>query len=650
MSAGNFAHPGAAHGYSFGGFDYSQAMNGQWHQMDRTLQGGFSWAYYQSSSAFPGWPGQEAAVNVNFDDFSDVSDSDSEEESVCQKLLERSKALRSKLSTDTDSLSEPSDEPAAEPSPTADKLEDSNSVAGDLCCSTRTTSVMSSGLLSESDNEIGEEVLDRAALLRWRPSAGVLKAKLYDTVERQPQAAKPLPGSPKNVDECWRRPQASPKAEPDDRLTVSASSWVARQRKKDQFECDDERVARTVKSILNKLTLEKFSSLAAQLLDCGVSKTRHVEMLIHEVFEKATSQHHFIDMYADLCVVLHEHFTAHPFDSAAGNEQRVTFKKLLLGECQASFERLVTPPEAVAEPGSEEQRRAEARYKMHMLGNIKLIGGLLSRGMLAGKVAIAIMEELLSNPTPEALESVAALLTATGSTFDKPGWQYHAALNYIFERVKVIAKQKQTKPRERCLLQDLLDLRANGWEDQRQGRKERAATLAEVAQQAAGGASTPTAVRKVRVTQKPAAGRQRKRGVLASPKAFDREAFREESRKVFRELRHSADIGEARERLAALGKPPLEEQHEEVCELLALLVQEGSVETRRRCTAAMVEMLQGQWQPDALRRGIDMFLSEIAPDLCCDVPALPQIMAELRSDLEGSLLPEVLRKLRAFKC
>lgn len=199
-------------------------------------------------------------------------------------------------------------------------------------------------------------------------------------------------------------------------------------------------------------------------------------VLIHEVFEKATTQHHFIDMYADLCVLLHEHFTAKPLDKT------LTFKRLLLDECQSSFERLLAPPANLDELSAEERTVAEVSYKTHMLGNIKLVGGLLARGMLAAKVGIAILEELLSNPTPEALESVAALLTAMGSSADRPDWPQKKALNLIFDQLAAIVKSKSCQTRERCLLKDLLDLRHNGWVDKRPKKLERAMTLAQVAE------------------------------------------------------------------------------------------------------------------------------------------------------------------------
>merc|ERR1719443_1621695 len=118
-------------------------------------------------------------------------------------------------------------------------------------------------------------------------------------------------------------------------MEVSAGSFVAQMRARRKMTQElrdgpsDEDVVRSIKGILNKLTLEKFAPLYGQLVSCGMSTIFHVEQLIREVFDKATTQHQFIDMYADLCEQLHEFFTDNPI----GND-RNAFKKILLHECQ----------------------------------------------------------------------------------------------------------------------------------------------------------------------------------------------------------------------------------------------------------------------------------------------------------------------------
>jgi len=101
--------------------------------------------------------------------------------------------------------------------------------------------------------------------------------------------------------------------------------------------------------------------------------------------------------------------------------------------------------------------------------------------MLAAKVMFAIIEELLSDPTPEALESLASLLNVVGPTFDVPEFLHQKLLTVVFDRVLCLIKEPKTKPRVRCLLKDVLDFRAAGWEDKKPKKMEAPTTLEEVA-------------------------------------------------------------------------------------------------------------------------------------------------------------------------
>lgn len=225
-----------------------------------------------------------------------------------------------------------------------------------------------------------------------------------------------------------------------------------------------------MKSILNKFTLEKFDELYKQLVDCGISTEDHCRILMMEVFEKATMQHHFIEMYTLLCVNLSEWFAAHV---KVGN-----FKRVLLDQCQDSFEKNLRPPKELAETPKagaaeedEELQEKRLKWKLKMMGNIRLVGNLLVKKMVASKVLIACAEELLANPSPSTLEPLASLLNATGKEFDVPSYKFHTQFSDIFSRVKKLAKDKHLPNRTRFLLQDVLDLRADGWEDKKKATK-----------------------------------------------------------------------------------------------------------------------------------------------------------------------------------
>jgi len=225
----------------------------------------------------------------------------------------------------------------------------------------------------------------------------------------------------------------------------------------------DAEVVRQIKCILNKLTVEKFSPLYQQLVRCGISTNEHVEVLMREVFERATTQHHFIGMYADLCAQLHRWFIDSEFCGDGGRN----FKRILLNQCQSSFEQNLKPQGDLAHLEADTRKEIEHRHKTRMLGNLRFVGALLEKGMLASKILGTVVDELLTEPTAVSLECISVFLTAIGPAFDRPDWAHHAQLKSAFHRVQDMSQQKDIPPRVRCLLKDVLDLRASGWQNRK---------------------------------------------------------------------------------------------------------------------------------------------------------------------------------------
>lgn len=216
-------------------------------------------------------------------------------------------------------------------------------------------------------------------------------------------------------------------------------------------------VERAARSILNKLTMERFDSLYEQLASCGMKTPEHLKILVQEVFQKATIQHHFIGMYADLCVRIQ---MDPGFAEAAGSEGN--FRKLLLTACQEAFEDLLESNEVdddSSEDGYLRKRRA--------LGNVKLIGQLLVRGMLSSRLLLQCAESLLASreSCQEALECLAALLRITGKSFDQSTWTHYDRFDQLFKDMSELCQGSSVPPRSRFLLRDVLDLREAGWQE-----------------------------------------------------------------------------------------------------------------------------------------------------------------------------------------
>eukprot|EP00927_Polykrikos_kofoidii_P071538 TRINITY_DN6779_c0_g1_i1.p1 TRINITY_DN6779_c0_g1~~TRINITY_DN6779_c0_g1_i1.p1 ORF type:complete len:921 (-),score=171.88 TRINITY_DN6779_c0_g1_i1:59-2821(-) len=396
-------------------------------------------------------------------------------------------------------------------------------------------------------------------------------------------------------------------------LQVSESSWGAQQRRRrsstssldnlggDEEAKKDMEVARSIKSILNKLTIEKFGQLSQKLMQVQFNKSSHVATLVEEVFEKSTLQHHFIGMYADLCEQLHDFFG-----------DKFPFKRLLLNECQASFERHLIPPQGLDKLDAEDRAAAEAKYKMRMLGNIKFVGALLSRRMLASKVMMAILEELLGDPTEAALEAVAALLTVIGPTFDTKEVSIRPALNSFFLRVKDISRGPNCCPRLRCLLQNVLELRASGWQSARPKQIEAPTTLQAVAQKAAS----------VGTSRSTATSTNREDG----NRSFEKASYQAQVGKTLTELRNSRDGRETTEGFCGNPTPPLPQQAAMLSHLLTRVVEERHAEIREIGFRSIAMLFtNSRWQQASAAEGFRFFTERAYEELLCDVPSLPQI-------------------------
>jgi len=422
---------------------------------------------------------------VAFDKYSDCSSAENTDASTSASTGKRAKAQRGAPSSDSTESRVSNDGSSSTTSSSGDEM---------MASSTRQSADESTGSLF-SDSEVDTDAIDSvmypiALLLQFRavvcsqaararsrgaalvPSV-VYSARHIDGWGRlcvEPGSEKPQVAVEQSSDALAKKKSNKKKRGNAAVLATSQSSWSAHQQKADGS--DDERVARAVRSILNKLTIEKFDSLYEQLVLCGLSTPEHIAILMREVFEKATMQHHFIAMYADLCVKLEKDPR---LASAMGIEgEPSSFRRLLLSQCQVAFEKLLESPSAVPLHGvgmddlqtDEEQ---EGARKRRALGNVKFVGELLNRGMLSSRLLVACAESLLQcqDACPEALESLSALLTVAGKQFDgRPEWQHTKRYDAIFTQIQELNKSKKVPARIRFLLKDLLELRDAGWPEQ----------------------------------------------------------------------------------------------------------------------------------------------------------------------------------------
>lgn len=226
-----------------------------------------------------------------------------------------------------------------------------------------------------------------------------------------------------------------------------------------------------LRSILNKLTPQKFQELMKQVTELTIDTEERLKGAIDLIFEKAISEPNFSVAYANMCRCLMG--LKVPTSDKPG--VFVNFRKLLLNRCQKEFEKdqdddeIFEKKQKELEAAKDDERERfrveleEARDKARRrsLGNIKFIGELFKLKMLTEPIMHDCVVKLLKNHDEESLECLCRLLSTIGKDLDfekaKP------RMDQYFNQMDKIIKERKTSSRIRFMLQDVLDLRKSNW-------------------------------------------------------------------------------------------------------------------------------------------------------------------------------------------
>ncbi|KIJ07925.1 hypothetical protein PAXINDRAFT_18908 [Paxillus involutus ATCC 200175] len=310
--------------------------------------------------------------------------------------------------------------------------------------------------------------------------------------------------SQEDLGHCFGAPGAVPilvdALEPVTPLEVSANRWAATSTARNPITANadpPELVDRTVRSLLNELTMEKFDFISDQIIAWANKSedekdARTLIQIIKLLFEKAADDAVWSEMYARLCRKMMQAISPKVQDDGIRNTNGKPiaggqlFRKCLLNRCQEDFEHgwfaKETTAAAAAVKASNDQATKAANNTMgekslysgeycaaqkarrQGLGLIKLVGELFKLQILTERIIHEYVKKFLGNAEnseEEGIEGLCQLLKMVGQQLDVPKAQ--ARMDVYFARMKGLLKNLNVSPRIQFMLQDVIELRERRW-------------------------------------------------------------------------------------------------------------------------------------------------------------------------------------------
>ncbi|KIO33478.1 hypothetical protein M407DRAFT_65575, partial [Tulasnella calospora MUT 4182] len=251
------------------------------------------------------------------------------------------------------------------------------------------------------------------------------------------------------------------------RLSVDASS--------------PEYIERKVTVLLNKLTMENFDSVSDQVVSWANKSENETDcatliLVIRFIFEKATDESHWADMYARLCKKVMDTLSPNvQADNVRNNAGEPVvggqlFRRFLLIRCQEEFEHGWFKMEADGASNVEPELGTAEYYirvkaKRQGLGLVRFIGELYKLQMLTERVIHECIKKLLppetGDPREAEIETLCKLLTTVGERIDVPKSKVY--MDIYFGRIQRVAYSNGVAARMRYMILDIIELRQRHW-------------------------------------------------------------------------------------------------------------------------------------------------------------------------------------------
>uniref|UniRef100_A0A8C5EKQ3 MIF4G domain-containing protein n=1 Tax=Gouania willdenowi TaxID=441366 RepID=A0A8C5EKQ3_GOUWI len=197
------------------------------------------------------------------------------------------------------------------------------------------------------------------------------------------------------------------------------------------------------RSILNKLTPQKFEKLMTQVQMMAIDTEERLKDVIDLTFEKAIFEPAFSEIYAKMCSFLNGLKVQRKENPGC----QADFPTLLLNRCQKEFEK-------DKHTNEEEKQRLWEELE-------DFVGELFKLQMIKEVVMHDCIMKLLKNHDDQSLEVLCKLLSTISKNLDVKKEKHR--VDQCFQQMEKMVKERKISSRIRFMMQDVLDLRTNNW-------------------------------------------------------------------------------------------------------------------------------------------------------------------------------------------
>ncbi|XP_029692316.1 eukaryotic translation initiation factor 4 gamma 1-like [Takifugu rubripes] len=237
-----------------------------------------------------------------------------------------------------------------------------------------------------------------------------------------------------------------------------------------------EKMIRTFRGILNKLTPEMFESLMNQVDELNIDTEERLNAVVELIVNKALSEQSYSSTYAKMC----RHLKGLRVSSKSSSDF-VYFRKVLLTRCRMEFQNRGLLPEKENDVSVAQEDLEQTSHKacVRLLGTVRFVGELFKLKMISKGNIHTCIGKLLQDESEESLECMCKLLTTVGKDLDTE--TEIPKINSYCGLICNLMKKKMSS-RIKFMLQDVVALRENDWVPRR--RDEGPKTIQQLHQEA----------------------------------------------------------------------------------------------------------------------------------------------------------------------